>query len=220
MIIFHLFALLIDAVLAAEAYHFLKKRNALRIIQEEADREGNKKYVLLCFVIAMMSVLAYVYGVTHAEKTFLQAVTDSAVMAWVLLIGYIDWKEHVIPNDLILIAMVFWMIVTVLEIVVGQGNIRNVLLYSLVGFFVVGFVLLAVALIAKSALGMGDVKMFAVLGLFFGLFGAYSILLVTVVTMALVSLMLLAFKKVTTKTALPMAPFTFLGLLIYLLSGV
>lgn len=221
MTAFHIAAALLDTVMAVVAGVYLEKRRVPEIEQETAERQKGQIpcTVLLCFLIAILSVLVYAYGMFRADKEFLQALRDSVIVSWTLLIGYIDWKEHIIPNALILMGIGFWVLLSVVEVTAGGTPLARILGYSSVGFFVVGFVLLAIALIAKSALGMGDVKLFAVLGLFYGLFGAYSILLFSAVTMALVSLALLLFRKVTAKTALPMAPFAFFGLLVYLLSG-
>ena len=216
---YHIAAVVIDAALAMLAYPYLVSRTLRDTEQELAEPERKTPYVTLCILIGLLSMFAYAYGVTRADKLFLQAIRDSVVMAWVLLVGYIDWKEHIIPNTLILTAMGFWAAMALVEMIVGQRSARTVLLFSAVGFFVVGFVLLVIAVIAKSALGMGDVKLFAVLGLYYGLFGTYAILLVSVITMALVSLVLLLLKKVTVKTKLPMAPFTIVGVLFYILSG-
>ena len=59
---------------------------------------------------------------------------------------------------------------------------------------------------------MGDVKMFFAIGLTYGANNTYEILLLSLVVMALVSIMLLVMKKATKKTAIPMAPFVLLGL--------
>ena len=80
--------------------------------------------------------------------------------------------------------------------------------------------MLLIALIVKSALGMGDVKLFTVLGLIYGLSITYSILLFTIIIMAIISIILLIAKKVTRKTAIPVGPFTIIGFLLCMLAGV
>ena len=67
---------------------------------------------------------------------------------------------------------------------------------------------------------MGDVKMFFVIGLLYGLENTYTILLVSMLIMAIVSVILLITKKATKKSAVPMAPFVAVGLLINIILGV
>ena len=216
MDLFHLFAIVAILAIALIAYTYLSNWHSDDDTEERPRFSNN---AMICVAFTIIALLAYAYGIVRADKTAFQAFQNSAVMVWVLLIGYIDWREHIIPNDLIISAMGFRTVTALIETVTGQSSARTVLLNSLTGFFAVGLLLLIVAVIAKSALGMGDVKMYAVLGLFYGLFGAYSILLISVVIMAIISIILLLIKKVTVKTALPMAPFAAIGTLIYLLSG-
>ena len=67
--------------------------------------------------------------------------------------------------------------------------------------------------------GMGDVKMFAMLGLLYGMSNAYSLLICTTIPMAIVAIVLLASKKASRKSTMPMAPFTVFAFLIGVLSG-
>ena len=78
-------------------------------------------------------------------------------------------------------------------------------------------VFLALALINPSGLGLGDVKLAAVLGLALGHLGweaAFLGLLAAFVLMALVGVVLLALRRVTRSSALPFGPFMLLGALL------
>ena len=70
---------------------------------------------------------------------------------------------------MILIGLGFWVLLSLIEIFVAQTMWQKVLFFSLIGGGFCGGVLLIVAIITKSALGMGDVKMFFVIGLLYGL---------------------------------------------------
>ena len=101
----------------------------------------------------------------------------------------------------------------------GDTPWLQLLAFSGIGGIVCGGVLFIIALIAKSALGMGDVKLFLVLGLLYGLTDAYGILLFSVIAMGIVSIILLIAKKVTRKSTIPMAPFVIIGFLLSILAG-
>ncbi len=142
---------------------------------------------------------------------------NAQVIIWIYTVAYIDLIERIIPNQLIFVGIIFWIILLVLEILIAKTPIKQILLYSFAGGLICGGVLFAIAIIVRNALGMGDVKMFTVLGLLYGLTNTYSILLYSVVIMAMVSIVLLIAKKVTRKTAVPMAPFVAVGLLLHFL---
>ena len=117
------------------------------------------------------------------------------------------------------VVLAVWLVLILLEIFLGGTPWTQLLAFSGIGGLVCGGVLFLIAIIVKSALGMGDVKMFFVLGLLYGLTDTYGILLFSVIIMGIVSVALLIAKKVTTKTAIPMAPFVVFGFLLSILAG-
>ena len=71
----------------------------------------------------------------------------------------------------------------------------------------------------NDKIGGGDVKIFGVLGLFFGFESTLLILFIACLTSLLTSLTLFYFKKISKQTPLPFAPFIFLGSFIVALYG-
>ena len=179
----------------------------------------NKKYFAFCVAILTISILTYLYSFFVTNATFLKAFLNAEVALWLQVLGLIDLKEKIIPNELIIMGIVFWAMLTLVEIFIAHTSWQQLLLFSLTGAGVCGGVLFVIALIVKSALGMGDVKMFFVIGLLYGLSNTYSILLFSVLVMAIISIVLLIMKKVTRKTAIPMAPFVAFGFLLNVLMG-
>lgn len=167
----------------------------------------------------LLSIGILLYGLLVEENRIIRAVMNAVVFIWLALLGYVDIKEKIIPNPLIGIGLGCWLVLVLIDIFVGGTPWYSVLVYSLIGGLGIGGVLLIIAMITKSALGMGDVKMFTVLGLLYGLTDTYSILLFSIVVMGLVSVGLLIAKKVTMKTAIPMAPFVAGGFLLSILAG-
>ncbi len=153
------------------------------------------------------------------EDAFMRSFMNAQVLIYLVLLGYIDLKEKIIPNGLIGIGLIFWLVLTLIEIFVAKTPWLPLLKNCLLGGLLVGGVMFVIALIVKSALGMGDVKLFFVLGLLYGTVDTYSILLFSMIIMAVVSLILLALKKVNTKTSIPMAPFVAIGFMLSILAG-
>ena len=179
----------------------------------------SKKHIVFSIIIFAISVLTFLYSFFLMDITFLKAFMNAEIALWLLVVGGIDLKEKIIPNELILSGIVFWAILTLIEIFVAQTSWQKALLFSFLGAGVCGGVLFIIALIVKSALGMGDVKMFFVIGLLYGLTNTYSIMFFSILIMAIISIVLLITKKVTRKTAVPMAPFVAFGFLINVLIG-
>ena len=180
----------------------------------------NKNIVTLSAAVALLSIAVYLYCIYNIQFPELHAFMNGEVFIWLVGLGFIDVKEKIIPNHLIVFQFVFWLIISILEITLGKTSLISVLSFSLLGAFACGGVMFVIALIVKSALGMGDVKMLAVLGLFYGLANTYSILLFSTLIMAVLSIILLILKKVNRKTAIPMAPFVIIGFIVNILAGI
>ena len=178
-----------------------------------------KKYCLLAVIMLVIAITVFLYSHYYVDHVFLKAFMNAEVMIWLIVIGYIDWKEGIIPNQMVLTGIIFWAVLSLIEIFIAHTMWQKLLFFSLIGGGFCGGILLLVAIITKGALGMGDVKMFFVIGLLYGLSNTYTILFFTILVMAIVSIFLLAMKKVTKKTAVPMAPFVTIGFLINVLMG-
>lgn len=179
-----------------------------------------KKVFWLFFAMIAFSIGAWFYDMYVLELPLLKSYVNSIICTLVILMGYIDYKEHIIPNPLVLTGIGVWLIASILEIFVGGTSVIDLLRFSGLGFAVCGGLLLVLAVVLRSGLGMGDVKMFAMLGLIYGLSNTYSLLICTLIPMAIVAIVLLARKKVTRKSTLPMAPFTVLAFVIGILCGI
>ena len=175
--------------------------------------------MIFCGLTSVLAAAIFVIQFTLGEASFLRGFMNAMVMVWVAVLGYVDLKEKIIPNPMILLGLGFWLLISILEITIGQTHWKSLLAFSLTGGFICGGILLVVSLAGKSALGMGDVKMITVLGLLYGLVDTYSLLLVSLVVMALVSITLLLLKKVDKKTAIPMAPFIVIGYILSIFAG-
>lgn len=200
-------------------YLIRRKHTGEPLGQAFADSKCFAEYVLSLTAL-LAALLLFGKGFVGGSKTYIRVLIDGLVMMWLMVAGYIDLKEGIIPNPLIGAGLSAWALVMLLDVFVAGTSWKIALAYSLSGGLVIGGMMFIIALVVKNALGMGDVKMFLVLGLFYGLHDTYSILLISIIIMAVVSLVLLALKKVTAKTAVPMAPFVVAGFLLSILAGI
>ena len=175
--------------------------------------------LLVVLIAFFASTFIFLMGFLWRDESFMRALMNAEVMMWLSILGYIDARERIIPNSLIGIGLLFWLALMLLDIFVGGTPFLPLLVFSGIGGIACGGLLFIIALVVKSALGMGDVKMFFVLGLLYGLTDTYGILLFSVIAMGIVSIALLIAKKVTTKSTIPMAPFVIIGFFLSILAG-
>ena len=180
----------------------------------------DKMIVLLMAGSWVVSIVLMIYSIHFELATEMQLLLHFFTMAWLASIAILDHKYRVIPNQLVLIGFVFWVILALLQTFIAKVNIRVTAMYSGGGMLLFGGILWIIAAVAKGALGMGDVKMFSVLGLFYGITGTFVILFFTSIIMMVVAIVLLIAKKANRKSALPMAPFVVIGFIMSILLGI
>jgi leader peptidase (prepilin peptidase)/N-methyltransferase len=141
---------------------------------------------------------------------------DLAAWVWLaavaLLLAVIDLRVQLLPNRVIAPALVISaLLLTAAAAVDGRWD---ELLRAGLGAAVLFAVFLGLALISPRALGMGDVKLAALLGLHLGWLGWHAVVLGAAagfVVQAALSLVLLATRRLNLRGELPFGPALLLG---------
>lgn len=132
----------------------------------------------------------------------IKAIISSILIA----ISVIDIKTKKIPNFLILIYMLVWIVIASLKLIDTSTSVY--------GFAVGGLLLYITALATNDDIGGGDVKLVAVSGLYLGFPGIMYATLYGFGVVALISLVLIKLNK---KDYIPLGPFISLGIIIQLI---
>ena len=168
----------------------------------------------ICAAYLVFAIAALVFyemkGISFIEMTQCLLLWDA-----MFLIATIDFQVKKIPNKLLLVLLVVRVIFLVLTFFERPEDFVPILTSSLIGMAIGAFIILIVLLLSKGQVGAGDLKLFAVIGFFFGLSGLIQIMMYSLFLSALVAIVLLLSKKAKMKSTLPMAPFVFLGLTFY-----
>ena len=132
-----------------------------------------------------------------------------AFLGIILIIdAFVDMKEQIIPNELnfigFLVGIVLAYIALVNDVTLGLDKIY--------GLFAGGGIFLLIALVAfviykKEGMGLGDVKLMGVLGLFFGLFNTIQIFILSFAIGAIVSILLMILKIKKSTDYMAFGPF-------------
>ncbi|GAA1145251.1 prepilin peptidase [Nesterenkonia lutea] len=129
-----------------------------------------------------------------------------------LALSFSDLREHRLPNRIIYPwAGVAVGLLIPAALLLGQPLVA---LRALAAALIWGTAFLVVRMISPRALGMGDVKLAVVLGLYAGLLGWATVLVAVVLSFllgGLVSAALLISGRATAKTTVPFGPFLLLG---------
>ncbi|XVG96181.1 prepilin peptidase [Eubacteriales bacterium KG127] len=162
---------------------------------------------------------AYVIGLTLSLVFIRMVMIDyrffacGVLMMWSLaVISLCDFKYKIIPDQMILLLAVS-----------GIGFIPFVESWKthFIGLVIGGGAMFVIAIIArlvmgKDAIGGGDVKLFAALGISLGARGIFIVFILTMLITAFHGITLISRKKLALKDALPMAPYVAVAVSIYL----
>ncbi|MGN9164162.1 prepilin peptidase [Tissierellaceae bacterium HCP3S3_D8] len=145
---------------------------------------------------------------------FIYYATVSSIL---LIIGFIDLKEMIIPDTLTVMVFIISVIYKVLRY--PSSHIMMEFLAGLKGLVLAGILFLTIVLISKNGMGEGDIILISVLGFILGIEFILIDIFFSFVLAAIISLFLLYLKIKTKKDPIPFAPFIIISFFIVLFYG-
>ena len=209
------------SVVAALACLALSPYSA-RLTRTVPDRENHRWYVgarptrsVLASTAAVSALLGLLAGAAGRWSAVLPAYVALAAVAVVLVV--VDVEHHRLPNRLLCPAAVA--AVVLLAVAAASRHDWLAFFRAVEAAGVVYVVFFVLALISPRSLGMGDVRLAALLGAYLGFRSwplVYLGLLAGFVLAAVVAVVLLAGRRATRATALPFGPALIVGALLVL----
>ena len=164
----------------------------------------------LVYSMAIINIILLYFGGFN-----LQTLEYLLLAPILLLIFVIDYKDKIIPNRLALTVFEIGIIFTVIFGYTDFNIAINSIIGLIVGGAVFGIITLIGKLIAnKEAMGFGDVKLMAALGLVMGFPKILMIAITAFLIGAFVSIVLLILKKKKAKDVIPFGPFIVISTII------
>ena len=173
------------------------------------------KFRLLYLVIGVISVTALIICLN--VKYDLDVISRLNLITLVLLIlpvAAIDLKFHKIPNVFLLAGLGIRIVYLGIMYVQNAGHAWSVAKNSLIGALIIGLFFLILLLVFKNSIGMGDVKLFALMGFYQGLSGVINSVFFSLVASFFISVALLITKKKGRNDTIAFAPSIYLGTII------
>jgi leader peptidase (prepilin peptidase)/N-methyltransferase len=164
------------------------------------------RYLLLEVVTAALFVGAAV----RFDRLYVAAVA-AALFVVLVAVSAIDLERKIIPNRIVYPSLAALALLVVLGHLAGLGTD---LVDAAIGFGAFGGGVLVVAVIAPSGMGMGDVKLAALIGLVLGSFGLRYVAVAAagaVLCGGLGAIGAVVFRGANRKTTIPFGPFLALG---------
>lgn len=166
-------------------------------------RESKKfSYAMGLILPLALIALFFAFGVSWKFLIY-------AFLAIMLIIdAFVDVKAQIIPNELNFLGFLVGIVIAYVTLIKDAASGLDLIMGMITG----GGIFLLIALIAlmiykKEGMGLGDVKLMAVLGLFFGVYDTIQIFILSFAVGALVSILLMIFRIKKSDDYLAFGPF-------------
>lgn len=179
-----------------------------KILTLEFFRQLKLNYPLMVLNAIIYLIIIYLYGIQKSFSDNINLYKYIILSPMLLSAFYIDYKLHIIPNRLNLTIFEIGLIVAV----IGGISDINFAINSIQGMLVGGGTFFIITLIGgliagKEAMGYGDVKFMAALGLYFGFANMVSIIFMSFLIGAILSIILILIKRKKASEYIPFGPF-------------
>lgn len=185
----------------------------------------SKKQMIIVFsVFAVLSfAVAWFTGKnTIAAENAAKLIFGYIKIYWTYLIiaasALIDFKKRIIPNKLVITGIALRAVLYIFEFVWCRDIFVDIAKSDLTGFLLGFGILFVASLISKGAVGLGDAKLFAVIGISASAIATFGTLLFSLVASSLCGIFLLI-KYHDRKKSFPFAPFILIGYLAVIFMG-
>ena len=175
-----------------------------------------KAWIMFFLSFSLIAVVFIMFS--YGKMTAVKAMQYILYSDCLFLIATIDFKIKKIPNKLVLFLLCLRIFGIICEIIFDGQSWYALIISSIIGMSVGAVTILFCLLISRGGIGAGDLKMFAVIGLFFGLQGLMEIMIYSLFFASIVGIILLVARKAKFKSSLAMAPFMFIGSLLHILT--
>lgn len=164
------------------------------------------QYPLVEFFTGLIFVLVAAYVLDFTLYDWINTVFLLIFSCFLVVIFVYDLKYYLVPDKIIYPAIIITLIYDIyISFVIGDWSL---LTSSIIAALIAGGFFLFLILISKGRwMGMGDLKIGILIGLFFGLPQLFVVLFLAFLFGAAVSIILLISKKKTLKSEIPFGPF-------------
>jgi len=168
----------------------------------------------MSIAICITGVVLYIYSGSDALFAEIKAVALLSIL-WPTALT--DYKSYRIPNPFILLGLVYWAIISLIELlVVGLDAVLPILGIDILMSVIVVVLIFVISLVVKG-IGFGDIKLLFVMCLLLGMARIWGALFLTLIVAFIAAVIFLATKKKGKKDLMPFAPFILAGTSIALL---
>ena len=190
---------------------YLMLRGKCRYCKEKV----SVRYMAVELLTGILFLLVYNHHNNNIETIYYLILVSILV-----IISFIDIDHYIIPDTLI----IFGIIVAIsFNVLTGFMSFKDVFLGGLIcGGSILFFIYVLEFIIKKEVMGGGDIKLFAMIGMFLGIKGGFITIILSIYLGAIYGIWTIVYTKIKSikyDSVIPYGPFISLGAIIYILYG-
>lgn len=201
--------------------------NVLCLFDMDGEKEGGRgryflrmdrrRAVMLVVCLALSAGATWLFDQYHYGP--LKVIRYLLLLALLYPIALRDAREKIIPNRWLVYMLISRGVLFLAESVCFPDLWIENIRFVLFGGIISGIIFFMAYVISRHAIGMGDVKLFAVIGMCLGFKTTYLVMVVSLLLSALYGGGMVLLKKKSMKDEIAFGPFAAAGTLIVLIIG-
>ncbi|MDE6202863.1 MAG: A24 family peptidase [Lachnospiraceae bacterium] len=201
--------------------------NVMCMYDRETEREnGRGRYLMrmdrhraVTFAVCLALCLGLTWLFVQYHYGPLKVIRYLLLLALLYPIALRDAKEKIIPNRWLVYILIIRAVLFMAEIVCFPSLWLENIRFTLAGGAVSGIIFFMAYVVSRHAIGMGDVKLFAVIGMCLGIKTTYLVMIVSLILSAIYGGCMVLGKKKNMKDEIAFGPFAAAGTFLVLLIG-
>lgn len=193
---------------------YLKNGNLKKLDIKCAFVLSRNRIIYLVIAVLKSALLIILFNTLFSSFSFIHQLKLIVLSDCILPMAAVDFKVHKIPNQFILAALCLRVILLIVEFIRSYDAAIATLIDDAIGAAVIAGFFFIVSLAFKQSVGMGDIKLFAIMGLYQGIWGVLNSVFFSLAVSFFLSLGLLITRKKNRKDTISFGPSIFLGTLI------
>ena len=189
------------------------KENAQKNESEDGKVHPISKGVIvysICMVLITLAI-AVVLQKVYKDNSLVFNVKRICLLSILWPIALIDFQSRRIPNEFIIFGLVCRGLLILPELLHSKNSGGITILTELIASGAIVLAAVFCRLCIKNSVGIGDIKLFIIMGLLLGLDGIWSSIFMALLVSFIISIVLIVSKKKTRKDTIPCGPAIVIG---------
>ena len=144
---------------------YLKNGTIKKFNKSDIAIDSKSKVIYIVFAVLKSICIVALFNTIYVSHSIIHQLKLLVLIDSILPMAAVDYKKHKIPNPFLIVSLVLCMVLYITELVFSPSTVLDSLKDGVIGAAVIGLFFLLISLVFKNSMGMGDIKLFALMGL-------------------------------------------------------